>query len=73
MDAGSPSPLNESIEHKLAREQFYDAYMDDVPETIPILTKNLRINEEIESMLKGLDSEKPKEVTMEEEIRSLLQ
>ena len=73
MDADSPSPLNENIEHRLAREQFYDAYMNDVPETIPILTKNLRINEEIEGMLKGLDSEKPKEVTMEEEIRSLLQ
>ena len=73
MDADSPSPLNENIEHRLAREQFYDAYMNDVPETIPILTKNLRINEEIEGMLKGLDSEKPKELTIDEEIGSLLQ
>lgn len=89
MDAGAPAPLNESVPKLLTEDvkkavskgQFYNAYIkgvlteeDEAPETIPILDKNLRINEEIEGLLSSIEVEKKNAPTItDEEIEQVLQ
>lgn len=88
MDAGAPEPLNESViggvtdkvKNMIAKGQFYNAYVDRLLreedndyEPIPILDKNLRINEEIESILQSMSEQKSSEpVITEEEIEQVL-
>ena len=72
---GAPSPLQESeqsllteqVRKMVAKGQFYNAYVKNIldesaedREPIPILDKTLRVNEEIESILKSLDADKVK-------------
>ena len=86
MDANAPAPLSEARKllseeslNAISKNQYYKAYLKDVVDEnertgIPILDKNLRINEEIETLLKGLEVNKSSENTdMEEEIDVLLQ
>ena len=71
----APSPLQESeqsllteqVRKMVAKGQFYNAYVKNIldesaedREPIPILDKTLRVNEEIESILKSLDADNVK-------------
>ncbi len=72
-----PAPLSEEslkgVKNAIAKGQFYSTYAKDLlnekdaPEPIKILSKNFRVNEEIETILKSLNEEKPVEKLVEEE------
>ena len=71
--------LSESIRNAVSKGQFYNAYVknmlkeeDDTPEPIPILDKNLRINEEIESILKSIGEQKGGSGFTDDEIEQVL-
>ncbi len=71
--------LSESIRNAVSKGQFYNAYVknmlkeeDDTPEPIPILDKNLRINEEIESILKSIGEQKVGSGFTDDEIEQVL-
>lgn len=71
--------LSESIRNAVSKGQFYNAYVknmlkeeDDTPEPIPILDKNLRINEEIESILKSIGEQKSGSGFTDDEIEQVL-
>lgn len=71
--------LSESIRNAVSKGQFYNAYVknmlkeeDDTPEPIPILDKNLRINEEIESILKSIGEQKDGSRFTDDEIEQVL-
>lgn len=71
--------LSESIKNAVSKGQFYNAYVknmlkeeDDTPEPIPILDKNLRINEEIESILKSIGEQKSGSGFTDDEIEQVL-
>jgi hypothetical protein len=63
MDAGAPGPLNESVSKRNPWENL-DGYVNELKkndsnkfESIPIISKALRINESVEKMLDGMKSE----------------
>jgi len=73
------STITESIRNAVAKGQFYNAYVkgmlkeeEDIPEPIPILDKNLRINEQIESILKSIGDEKNTSGFTDDEIEQVL-
>ena len=88
MDAGAPAPLNEiytggvtdKVKNAIAKGQFYNAYVErllkedeDRDEPIQILDKNLRINEEIESLLSSISEQKSTlPIITDEEIAQVL-
>lgn len=71
--------LSESIRNAVSKGQFYNAYVknmlkeeDDIPEPIPILDKNLRVNEEIEGILKSIGERKGGSGFTDDEIEQVL-
>ena len=71
--------LSESIRNAVSKGQFYNAYVknmlkeeDDIPESIPILDKNLRVNEEIEGILKSIGERKGGSGFTDDEIEQVL-
>lgn len=71
--------LSESIRNAVSKGQFYNAYVknmlkeeDDTPEPIPILDKNLRVNEEIEGILKSIGEQKGGSGFTDDEIEQVL-
>ena len=90
MDAGAPAPLNESytgpitdkLKNDVSKGQFYNAYMGDLIDEeeykpIPIINKNLLVNEEINSILnslgKKIEEERNKKPDLETDIDVLMQ
>lgn len=87
MDANSPAPLSESMINAVAKGQFYNAYMrdflnadnsnDEALRPIPIMDKNLLVNEEINSILHSLDKQMKENdkvsPDLDEEIQVLMQ
>lgn len=71
--------LSESIRNAVSKGQFYNAYVknmlkeeDDTPEPIPILDKNLRVNEEIEGILRSIGERKGGSGFTDDEIEQVL-
>lgn len=87
MDSEGPAPLNEShdgmldienVKKMVAKGQFYNAYVKNVlnesgeaPEPIKILSKNLRVNEEIENVLSSIGKVKNNGELLEEAIAEI--
>ena len=71
--------ITESVKRAVSKGQFYNAYVkgllkedEEAPEPIPILDKNLRINEEIEGILKSIGNEKDNSGFTDDEIEQVL-